>query len=148
MLYGSILIGACWEPEISIGEWFDNFYYFVFEQHHFIVLAFTTGTFKVILLFEFAWTLFYLVLITRIEHPFAGKEHGDAKWGTAEEFTKDFGNHENKHDVKIEFGDLPAPTEPITVNTHNYWMGEGVFLNIDNKLTSNLNIEIICPPGT
>ncbi len=148
VLYGAILVGACWEPDITISEWFNNFYYFVFEQHHFIVLAFTKGTFKVILLLEFAWTLFYLVLITRIEHPFAGKEHGDAKWGTADEFTKDFGNHETKHEVAINFGDMPGPPVPITVNTHNYWMGEDVFLNIDNKLTSNLNIEIIGPPGT
>ena len=62
--------------------------------------------------------------------------------------TKKFGNHEQEHIVKINFGDIPEPSEPIYVNTHNYWMGEGVYLNIDNKLTSNLNIEIIGPPGT
>ncbi|MBR1441304.1 MAG: type IV secretory system conjugative DNA transfer family protein [Lachnospiraceae bacterium] len=148
VLYASIMVGACWEPSIKLGEWLNNFYYFVFEQHHFIILAFTKGTPSVILVFEFAWTLFYLVLITKIQHPFAGKEHGDAKWGEAKEFTRDFGNHETKHEVEVSFGDMAGPPEPIKVNTHNYWMGEGVYLNIDNKLTSNLNIEIIGPPGT
>ncbi|MGO4970518.1 VirD4-like conjugal transfer protein, CD1115 family [[Clostridium] aminophilum] len=36
----------------------------------------------------------------------------------------------------------------ISPKSYNYWLGEDTFLNIDNKLTSNLNIEIIGPPGT
>lgn len=145
--YAALLVGAAWVPNCSISEWFDNFYAFVFEQHHFIV-GFTQKTPMVILLFEFVWTLAYLVDITKFKHPFSGREYGDAKWGNPADFTKKFGNHEPKHVVKVNFGDLPEPAQPVYVNTHNYWMGEGVFLNIDNKLTSNLNIEIIGPPGT
>lgn len=148
VLYASVLVGACWVPEVSLGGWFDNFYYFVFEQHHFIILAFTKATPSVILVFEFAWTLAYLVMITKFRHPFSGREYGDAKWGVPEVFTKFFGNHEKKFLVEINFGDQPAPADPVTVNTHNYWLAEGAYLNIDNKLTSNLNIEIVGPPGT
>lgn len=147
VFYAALLFGAAWVPGCSISEWFDNFYVFVFEQHHFIV-GFTRETPMVILLFEFIWTIAYLVDITKFKHPFSGREYGDARWGNPAEFTKKFGNHEQEHVVKINFGDLPAPSEPVYVNTHNYWMGEGVYLNIDNKLTSNLNIEIIGPPGT
>lgn len=145
--YAAILFGAAWVPNCSISEWFNNFYMFVFEQHHFIV-GFTQMTPKVIFLFEFVWSLAYLMDITKFKHPFSGREYGDAKWGNPTDFTKKFGNHEQKHVVKINFGDFPEPAQPVYVNTHNYWMGEGVFLNIDNKLTSNLNIEIIGPPGT
>lgn len=147
VLYPAILFGAAWVPGCSISEWFDNFYTFVFEQHHFIV-GFTRETPMVIFFLEFVWTLAYLVDITKFKHPFSGREYGDAKWGNPADFTKKFGNHEQEHIVKINFGDIPEPSEPIYVNTHNYWMGEGVYLNIDNKLTSNLNIEIIGPPGT
>ena len=145
--YAALLVGAAWVPNCSISEWFDNFYMFVFEQHHFIV-GFTQMTPTVIFLFEFVWSLAYLMDITKFKHPFSGREYGDAKWGNPADFTKEFGNHEQKHVVKINFGDFPEPAQPVYVNTHNYWMGEGVFLNIDNKLTSNLNIEIIGPPGT
>lgn len=147
VLYAAMLFGAAWVPECSLSEWFNNFYIFVFEQHHFIV-GFTRETPMVIFLFEFVWTLAYLVDITKFKHPFSGREYGDAKWGTAADFTKKFGNHEQKYMVKINFGDLPEPAEPVYVNTHNYWLGEGVYLNIDNKLTSNLNIEVVGPPGT
>lgn len=146
-LYAALLWGAAWVPNCTLLEWFDNFYVFVFEQHHFIV-GVTQVTPQMILLFEFVWGLMFLVSITKFKHPFAGREYGDAKWGSPAEFTKRFGNHEQRNVVEINFGDLPAPAEPIYVNTHNYWMGEGVFLNIDNTLTSNLNIEIIGPPGT
>lgn len=147
VFYAALLVGAAWVPNCSISEWFDNFYMFVFEQHHFIV-GFTQMTPTVIFLFEFVWSLAYLMDITKFKHPFSGREYGDAKWGNPADFTKEFGNHEQKHVVKINFGDFPEPAQPVYVNTHNYWMGEGVFLNIDNKLTSNLNIEIIGPPGT
>lgn len=147
VLYAAMLWGASWVPECSLTDWFNNFYDFVFENHHFIV-GVTRATPKVILVFEFAWTLGYLVYITKIQHPFSGREYGDAKWGTAAAFTKNFGNHKEQYLVKVNFGDVPEPSTPVYVNTHNYWLAEGVFLNIDNKLTSNLNIEIIGPPGT
>ncbi|MDD3416005.1 MAG: type IV secretory system conjugative DNA transfer family protein [Lachnospiraceae bacterium] len=147
VLYAALLWGASWVPGCSLIDWFNNFYDFVFEKHHFIV-GVTRITPEVILVFEFVWTLIYLVMITKIQHPFSGREYGDAKWGEAVRFTKKFGNHKKKHLVKINFGDEKEPSEPVWVNTHNYWLAEGVYLNIDNKFTSNLNIEIIGPPGT
>ena len=60
VLYPAILFGAAWVPGCSISEWFDNFYTFVFEQHHFIV-GFTRETPMVIFFLEFVWTLAYLV---------------------------------------------------------------------------------------
>ena len=147
VLYAAILVGACWVPKCSLIDWFNNFYTVVFEEHHFIA-GFTSATLKVILLFETVWTFTYLVLITRIQHPFAGREYGDAKWGTAENFTKNFGNHEKQFEVAVNFGDMSAPEKPVYVNTHNYWLAEGAYLNIDNELTSNLNIEVVGPPGT
>jgi len=148
VLYLSILFGACWLPGADIGEWFDNFYFYVFEKHHFLIFAITPATFGVLFIFEFILTLAYLVMITKIQHPFAGREYGDSKWGSADSFSKKFGNNDSKHVVEIDFGDMPSPSVPLTVNTHNYWLAEGVYLNIDNKLTSNLNIEVIGPPGT
>lgn len=147
LFYISMLIGASWTEGCGLGEWFNNFYSFVFEEHHFIV-GFTSATPKVILFIESVWTIAYLYMITKLQHPYAGREYGDAKWGSPTEFTKNFGNHDEKYLVKVNFGDCPEPPEPVYVNTHNYWLAEGVYLNIDNKLTSNLNIEVVGPPGT
>ena len=147
VLYFSFLFAASWIQGCTLLEWFGNFTEFVLVQHHFLV-GITPVTGRTVLVFECIWTLFYLYSITKFQHPFAGREYGDAKWGTANDFTKNFGNHEEKYNVEINFGDMPAPSEPVIVNTHNYWLAEGVYLNIDNVLTSNLNIEVIGPPGT
>lgn len=147
VMYFSFLFAASWSQGCNLMEWIANFNQFVFNEHHFLV-GVTPITLKTVMFFESVWTLFYLITITKIKHPYAGREYGDAKWGTAAEFTKRFGNHKEEYNVKINFGDLPAPAEPVIVNTHNYWLAEGVYLNIDNKLTSNLNIEVIGPPGT
>lgn len=71
VLYAAMLFGAAWVPECSLSEWFNNFYIFVFEQHHFIV-GFTRETPMVIFLFEFVWTLAYLVDITNSNIHFQG----------------------------------------------------------------------------
>ena len=62
VLYAALLYGASWVPDCTLVEWLDNFYVFVFEQHHFIagVTRATPGT---VLVFEFVWTLGYLVYI-------------------------------------------------------------------------------------
>lgn len=119
VLYAAMLWGASWVPECSLTDWFNNFYDFVFENHHFIV-GVTRATPKVILVFEFAWTLGYLVYITKIQHPFSGREYGDAKWGTAAAFTKNFGNHKEQYLVKVNFGDVPEPSTPVYVNGVRY----------------------------
>lgn len=147
VFYLGVLCGAAWLPGISIEEWFENFYQFIIVEGHYIV-GFTDATISFVLVFEGIWTIAYLYYETKIKHPWRGREYGDAKWGEAKAFTKKYGNHDEKHLVKVNFGDMPEPENPVYVNTHNYWLAEDVYLSIDNELTSNLNIEIIGPPGT
>jgi type IV secretion system protein VirD4 len=145
--YIGMLVGASWVAGCSASQWMENFNTFIFAQHHFIV-GFTAASPKVIAVIEMIWTMAYIYSITKFDHPFAGKEYGDAKWGTPSNFTRNYGNHDDKYVVKVNFGDCPEPSEPVYVNTHNYWLAEGTYLSIDNKLTSNLNIEVIGPPGS
>lgn len=147
VLYLAFLWGAAWLPECSITEWMNNFYEFVWVEHHFIV-GVTKATPACVCIFEIAWTLGYLYFITAIKHPYRGREHGDARWGDVVSFSKKFMNHDKKNEVEVNFGDCPAPQYPVTVNTHNYWIAEGCYVNLDNKLTSNLNFLIVGPPGT
>lgn len=145
-LYLAMLCGAAWLPDTGIGDYLNNLYQFVFIEHHFIV-GFTSATPKFIAVFEAVWTIGYLYVQTQIKHPFRGREHGDAKWGDPKAFTKQYQNNDKKNEVVINFGDVKYEGV-YTVNTHNYWLADGVYVNIDNKLTSNLNILIVGPPGT
>lgn len=147
VLYFSILVGASWTPECTFSEWCNNFVVFIIQEHHFIV-GFTRITPTVIGIFEAIWTLGYLFHITSIQHPYRGREHGDAHWGDNKNFSKRFGNHDQKNVVKVNFGDCTEPKAPVYVNTHNYNLAENIYVNIDNKLTSNLNILVVGPPGT
>ncbi len=149
VFYLSMLIGSAWEPYCNIFEWYRNFQQFVLVERHFFV-GFTKVTWKVILVLEVAWAMICLYENTRIKHPFQGQEHGHAKWGNPAGFSKKFADKKKKNLVRVEFGDLKhlEPEKPVYVNTHNYWLAEGVYLSIDNKYTSNLNIEILGPPGT
>ena len=145
--YAATLCGAAWVPGCNLLEWYNNFYQFIIIEHHFIV-GFTSVTPKVIALFEIIWTLFFLYYTTAIRHPFQGREYGDAKWGDIEKFTKYYADHKKKNEVMVNFGDCKAPEKPVYVNTHNYWIAEGVWVSIDNKRTPNLNFLIVGPPGT
>lgn len=145
--YFAVLSGAVWQPGCNIGVWWSNFQEFIIEERHFIV-GFTEATFRFIGIYEGIWTLAYLYFITQIQHPFRGREHGDAKWGNPKTFTKFYGNHDKKNLVEVKFGSCKKPANPVMVNTHNYWLAEGVYVNLDNELTSNLNILVIGPPGT
>ena len=145
--YFAILFAASWSPGFDFLEWFHSFNQFVLIEHHFIV-GFTEVTGQTFCILEAIWTLAYLYYITKIQHPFAGREHGDARWGNAKEFSKAYSNADSKNLVTVKFGDCPEPVRPVVVNTHNYWLADGVYVNIDNKLTSNLNILVVGPPGT
>ncbi|RKI38253.1 hypothetical protein D7V86_15215 [bacterium D16-51] len=145
--YFAILFAASWSPGCDFLEWFHSFNQFVLIEHHFIV-GFTEVTGQTFCILEAIWTLAYLYYITKIQHPFAGREHGDARWGNAKEFSKAYSNADSKNLVTVKFGDCPEPVRPVVVNTHNYWLADGVYVNIDNKLTSNLNILVVGPPGT
>ena len=146
--YFAILCGAAWTQDCTFTVWYNDFYQFIIREHHYLV-GFTAATPKFIVFFEAVWILGYLFFITKIQHPFAGREHGDATWGNIRAFSRAYGNHEEKNLVEVNFGsDVPAPKKGIMVNTHNYWLAEGCYVNIDNKLTSNLNILVVGPPGT
>ena len=147
LTYAAMLCGAAYTEDCSLSEWFGNFRVFILEEHHFIV-GFTKITPFIIFIFLSIWTLGFLYYWTKYEHPFAGREYGDAKWGDVKKFTKIFANHDDHNIVEINFGDAKAPRRPFVVNTKNYWLAEGCYLNIDNKLTSNLNILVVGPPGT
>lgn len=147
LFYFGMLCGAAWLPGCDIFGWSDNFTRFILIEHHFIV-GFTDATPKFIFSFEVIWLIGYMLYRTQIQHPLAGREYGDAKWGNAKTFSQYFANHDPKNEVVINFGDVPYSGQPVVVNTHNYWLAEGVYVNIDNKLTSNLNILIVGPPGT
>lgn len=147
VFYVMVLCGAAWVPECDFFKWINNFATFIIAEHHFIV-GFTRATPTFIGVGEAVWTLGYLYHITAIQHPFRGREHGDAHWGNVSSFSRAYANHDKSHIVPVDFGDCAAPATPVLVNTHNYWLAEGVFVNIDNKLTSNLNILVIGPPGT
>lgn len=145
--YIGILFSAAWTPNTDVMRWFDNFVKFVLIQHHFIV-GFTKVTPIILALIITAYTLAYLYAALQIKHPYMGREFGDAKWGTAEQFTAKYANHDDSNLVKVNFGDVPEPSEPVYVNTMNYWVANGVFINLDNKHMSNLNIFAVGPPGT
>lgn len=146
--YLAILIAAAWMPDCGFMEWYNNFMQFVIIEHHFLV-GFTSVTPQVFGIAEAVWTLGYMYYITQIQHPFRGREHGDARWGDVRSFSRTYANNDKGNLVTVNFGsDMKQPTVPVVVNTHNYWLAEGIYVNIDNKLTSNLNILVVGPPGT
>ena len=145
--YASILFGACWTRGCNLMEWIQTFKRFVLSEHHFIV-GFTAMTPKLIFVALVVYSLIYIYSATRYEHPFAGEEYGDAKWGDAKAFTEKYGNHDASNEVVVNFGDLPGPKVPYRVNTHEYWIADGVKINIDNELTSSLNMLVVGPQGT
>lgn len=146
--YLAILIAAAWMPDCGFMEWYNNFMQFVIIEHHFLV-GFTSVTPQVFGIAEAVWTLGYMYYITQIQHPFRGREHGDARWGDVRSFSRTYANNDKGNLVTVNFGsDMKQPAVPVVVNTHNYWLAEGIYVNIDNKLTSNLNILVVGPPGT
>ena len=144
--YIGFLIGAVWVEGNTLDEFISNFEYFIIEQHNFIV-GVTPFTVKFVLSFVLAWSMAYIVIITKIEHPFAGEEFGKAKWGDAKEFTKLFANHDDKNIVEVNTGDVHLG-HTLSVNTANYWIAEDVYLSILNERTSNLNMLVVGPPGS
>ena len=145
-IYLGFLCGAVWMDGNKFPEFMNNFQSFIIEQHHFIV-GVTGFTPRFILAFLAAWSMGFIVIFTKIEHPFAGEEYGKAKWGDAKGFTKEFSNHDEKYVVTVNPGDVKLD-KPLRVNTANYWIAEGVYLSIFNEKTSNLNMLVVGPPGS
>jgi len=157
LVYVGVLFGAVWVEDEGISTLFDNFAKFYGKQpYHFLVLGFTEVTPKIIGVLVFVWSLVYIFLQTKVTYDFRGEEYGDAAWTTAEAFSDEFANHDKSNLVEVNFGDkleevkkkFPRMKFPYRVNTKNYWIAEGVYLNIENDKTSNLNALVVGPPGT
>lgn len=145
-IYLGYLCGAVWMPGNDFNQFMNNFEQFILIEHHFIV-GVTHATPIFIGVFWLAFSLAFIMIATRFEHPFAGEEYGVAKWGNAKEFTKLFANHDTGNEVEVVTGDVSVPGG-LKVNTKNYWLAEGVYVSIDNVNTSNLNMLVVGPPGS
>ncbi len=145
-VYAGFLCGAVWLPGNDFNEFSNNFQKFIVEQHRYIV-GVTDATIKFIGAFWASFSMAFIMIFTRFEHPFAGQEYGVAKWGNAKEFSKEFANHDDKNEVEVVTRDVKLP-QPLKVNTANYWLAEDVYLSINNERTSNLNMLVVGPPGS
>lgn len=145
-IYAGYLCGACWVDGNNFNEFTNNFVNFILVEHHFIVgITGATGSF--ILTYWVGFSLAFILIFTKIEHPFAGEEYGVAMWGDAKDFTREFANHDDKNLVVVNSGDVKLD-KPLVVNTANYWLAEEVYLSINNEKTSNLNMLVVGPPGS
>lgn len=145
-VYLGFLCGAVWISGNDFNEFMNNFQSFVIDGHHYIV-GVTSATWKFVLVYLIGWSMAFIIIFTKIEHPFAGEEYGRARWGDAKEFTRQFANHDEKNEVEVVTGDVRL-THSLRVNTANYWIAEGVYLSIHNEKTSNLNMLVVGPPGS
>lgn len=145
-VYLGLLRGAVWMPGNDFNQFMNNFQQFILIEHHYIV-GVTYATPAFIGSFWLAFSLAFIIIATKFEHPFAGEEYGVAKWGNAKEFTKRFANHDEKNEVEVVTGDVVVPGG-LKVNTKNYWIAEGVYVSIENVNTANLNMLVVGPPGS
>jgi len=146
VIYIGCLLGASYLPNSSLSDFLNNFNQFVIKEHHFIV-GFNRYTAIFSVSFWIAFSLAFIIIMTKIRHPFAGQEYGSAKWGDAKSFSEEFANHEDKNIITVNTGDVRL-SHPLKVNTANYWLAEDVYLSINNEKTSNLNMLIVGPPGS
>lgn len=145
-IYLGFLCGAVWMPENDLWEFIANFNDFIILKHHFLV-GVTKATPIFIGVFWVMFSMIFIIIATKFEHPFAGQEYGVAKWGNAKDFTRQFANHDPDNEIEVVTGDAGI-SEKLTVNCKNYWLAEGVYLSIDNVKTSNLNMLVVGPPGS
>ena len=144
--YLGYLCGAVWIDGNDFNEFCNAFMKFIVEEGHFIV-GVTHMTLPFIGVFWIAFSLAFILIFTKIEHPFAGQEYGVAQWGDAKRFTKEFSDQDDNNKVLVNTGDVKLD-KPLKVNTKNYWLAEDVYLSIDNVKTSNLNMLVVGPPGS
>jgi type IV secretion system protein VirD4 len=145
-IYFGSLCGAVWMPGNGFNEFLNNFHDFIILKHNYLV-GVTSATPAFITAYWVMFSLGFIMIATKFEHPFAGQEYGVAKWGNAKEFTKIFANHDSRNEIEVVTGDVVLG-EKVTVNCKNYWLAEGVYLSIDNEKTSNLNMLVVGPPGS
>ena len=156
LTYLGMMFGAVWDEDGGIGTLFPNFIEYYTASPLNLIVKYTEHAPIFIGIFVFTWTLFYIFQQTQFSYDFQGEEYGSASWATAKAFTNEFANHDNNNLVEVNFGDkeeevrkkFPRLQFPYRVNTKNYWLAEGVYVNIDNEKTSNLNALVIGPPGT
>lgn len=145
-IYFGFLCGAVWMDGNDFNEFFNAFVNFILIEGHYIV-GVTHATPIFIGIYWVGFSLAFILIFTKIEHPYAGEEYGVAKWGDAKVFTKEFANHDDNNKVVVNTGDVVL-NEVLKVNTKNYWLAEDVYLSIDNVKTTNLNMLVVGPPGS
>ena len=145
-IYLGFLCGAVWVPENELQEFINNLHQFIIVEHNYLV-GVTSATPTFAAGFWIMFSLVFIMMFTKFEHPFAGQEYGIAKWGNAKNFTKMFANHDDSNEIEVATGDVVLEKK-LTVNCKNYWLAEGVYLSIDNENTSNLNMLVVGPPGS
>ncbi|MCR5337546.1 MAG: type IV secretory system conjugative DNA transfer family protein [Lachnospiraceae bacterium] len=145
-LYLGFLCGGVYIEGNTLTEFLDHFRTFIIEDHHYIV-GITDGTPLFLITAACIWTVAYAFHITKVEHPYAGEEYGNARWGDARSFSREYACHNPKYVIEVKTGDVNLG-HPLTVNTANYWIAENVYISIFNDKTSNLNILVVGPPGS
>ncbi len=146
MIYIGCLLGASYLPNSNLKEFLNNFNQFVIQEHHFLV-GFNKYTAIFSLVLWIGYSLVFILIMTKIQHPFAGQEYGQAEWGEAKEFTREYANHDEENIIEVNTGDVEL-SHPLRVNKANYWLAEDVYLSINNEKTSNLNMLVVGPPGS
>ncbi|MCR5339263.1 MAG: type IV secretory system conjugative DNA transfer family protein [Lachnospiraceae bacterium] len=145
-LYIGYLCGGVYIEGNTLPEFLDHFREFIIEGHHYIV-GITEGTPLFLISLSCIWTLAYAFHVTERQHPYAGEEYGNARWGNARSFTREYACRNPKYIVEAMTGDVDLG-HTLKVNTGNYWIADGVYISIFNKKTSNLNILVVGPPGS
>ena len=115
-IYLGFLCGAVWMPENDLWEFMANFNEFIIQRHNFIV-GVTKATPAFIAVFWVMFSMAFIIMATKFEHPFAGQEYGVAKWGNAKDFTRQFANHDPKNEIEVVTGGVkPGQDDNPTPN--------------------------------
>ena len=155
--YFGLLFGAAYTGDIT--KLLDNLYQYVVVQHHFIA-PFTKAAAGFIGLFVFIWFIIWAIWVAKIQHPYKGREYGSRKFIDPKEFSKTYSDTEAKNLITVDIGSTKDYTvfyasgrtvkkglSPFQINPNNRWISEHCFVDIRNKLTSNLNMLAVGPPG-
>lgn len=156
--YFGLLLGASYTGDIT--KLFDNFYQYVIVQHHFIA-PFTRSSAGFIGLFCFVWFIIWALWVAKINHPYKGREYGSRRFIDPKEFSKTYSDTEAKNRITVDIGDtkdysvfyasgrtVKKGLSPFQINPNNRWISENCYVDIRNKLTSNLNMLAVGPPGS
>ena len=155
--YLGLLLGASYTGDIL--KLPENFYQYVVVQHHFIA-PFTRSSAVFIGVFGFVWFIIWALWVAKVRHPYKGREYGSRHFIDPKEFSKTYSDCEAKNRITVDIGDtkdysvfyasgrvVKKSLSPFQINPNNRWISEHCYVDIRNKLTSNLNMLAVGPPG-